>query len=73
MHSLFEVEPLSETLAKDINAPIDSIEQLTRSLDRLENFKDYIYLYVLKKDLMKKQEDIERDHFLMHRFPSMKI
>jgi len=47
LHCLFEAKPLSETSVKSINASIDSIEQ--RSSDRLENFKDCIYLYALKR------------------------
>jgi len=33
---------------------MDSVEQLMHSLDRLENFKDCIYLYALKRRLEEK-------------------
>jgi len=39
---------------KSINASMDPVEQLTRSLDRLKNFKDCIYLYALKRRLDEK-------------------
>jgi len=39
---------------KSINASMDPVEQLTRSLDRLKNFKDCIYLYALKRRLNEK-------------------
>jgi len=51
---LFEAKPLTEASAKGINASMDSIEQLTRSLNRLENFKGCIYLYALKRRLDEK-------------------
>jgi len=33
LYSFFEAKPLTEISAKGINASIDSVEQLTRSLD----------------------------------------
>jgi len=48
LHCFFEAKPLNET-TKDINVSMDCIEQFTRSMNGLENFKDCIYLYTLKK------------------------
>jgi len=53
LHGLFEAKPFTEASAKGINALMDSVEQLTRLLNKLENFRDCIYLYALKRRLDK--------------------
>jgi len=51
LHDLFETEPLTETSVEGIGAAMDSVHQLMRSLSKLEDFKDSIFLYALKRRL----------------------
>jgi len=51
LHDLFETEPLTETSVEGIGAAMDSVHQLMRKLGKLEDFKDCILLYVLKRRL----------------------
>jgi len=51
LHDLFETEPLTETSVEGISAAMDSVHQLMRSLSKLEDFKDCIFLYALKRRL----------------------
>jgi len=43
LHDLFETESLTEVSVKDISITIDSVHQLMRSLNKLEDFKDSIF------------------------------
>jgi len=49
IHNLFETEPLTETWVEGIGVAMDSVHQLMRSLSKLEDFKDSIFLYALKR------------------------
>jgi len=51
LHDLFETEPLTETSVEGIGAAMDSVHQLMRSLSKLEDFQDCIFLYALKRRL----------------------
>jgi len=51
LYDLFETEPLTEASVKGINTAMDSVHQLMRSLNKLEDFKDCIFLYALKRRL----------------------
>jgi len=51
LQNLFETEPLTETTAEGISAVMGSVHQLVRSLDKVEDIRDCIYLYALKRRL----------------------
>jgi len=56
---LFETEPLTETSVEGIGVAMDSIHQLMRSLIKLEDFQDSIFLYALKRRL----DDVTKQHW----------
>jgi len=54
LQCLFEAKPLAKMSASDINASIDTIDQLKRSFQKLGDFENHIYVYALKRRLDEK-------------------
>jgi len=55
LHDIFETEPLTEASVEGIGTAMDSVHQFMRSLSKLEDFKDCIFLYALKRRLDNKE------------------
>jgi len=51
LQDLFETELLTEASVEGISIAMDSVHQLMRSLSKLKDFKDCVFLYALKRRL----------------------